>query len=442
MPTHKPQSRPTRPTFQRLSMTTEAKPVQIRRLESFETNNDTHSYQKAPQLLTTLPTELMVRIYIMAQNPGLRMVNKRYYDISTSNLLRAHFIYWRYGPYYSLSIMATQWNIFSKAVAESLISFGCDLHADEDYIVYWASQHGYMDLCELIFNNLKSNDDLNTAQFMLIAAGQGNIPLLELLVEKFNADPRFNEEALLKRACLENQVDFVKKVIGPPFSCNFRQNEEFVLRQSAHTGSLELVQLFISLGSNVHARGEVALMDAAHKGHYEITKLLLEQGADLHVNQESALRFAAAKGHVHIVKLLLDRQADPSAMDHKALRDATKAGHLEVARLLLDAHADPNAGVGAALAAAALNGHVEIVKLLLERGAHIESCGGHRAVQFAIREGHVEVVRELVKAGADLQNDETIRLLRRRGREDVLEAVCQLGWQGLAGNARPVREVG
>ncbi|KAM3580593.1 hypothetical protein VKS41_007251 [Umbelopsis sp. WA50703] len=421
---------------------TEAKPVQIRRLESFETNNDSHSYVKTPQLLTTLPTELMVRIFIMAQNASLRMVNRRYYEISTSNLLRAHYIFWRYGPYYSLSMMATQWGIFSKPVAELLISFDCDIHADEDFIVYWASQHGHMDLCEVIFNNLKAKDDLNTAQYMLIAAGQGNIPLLELLVDEFNADPRFNEEAVLKRACLENQVTFVKKIISPPFNCNFKQNEEFVLRQSAHTGSLELVQLFISLGSDVHARGEVALMDAAHKGHYEIVKLLLERGADLHVSQESALRFAAAKNHVRIVKLLLEQQADPSAMDHKALRDATKAGHLEVTRLLLNAHADPNAGMGAALAGAALHGHVEVVKLLLERGAHIDSCGGHRAVQFAIREGHVDVVRELVKAGADLQNDETIRLLRRRGREDVLEAVSELGWQNLAGNPRPVREVG
>ncbi|GAB5585880.1 hypothetical protein Unana1_00780 [Umbelopsis nana] len=423
-------------------MTEAAKPIRIRRLESFESNHASHDFLLKPTLFTNLPTELMVRIFVMAQNPRLRLVNRRFYDISTSNLLRAQYLYWHYGSSYSLSMTAAHWSIFSKQVVELLISFGCDLHTDNDYAFYWAIMHGYIDLCETMFNVLKENGDLNTAHYMMIAAIDGNIPMFDLLVQSFDADPHLNEEAVLKRSCLENRVDFVRHIINAPYHCNYHMNEEFVLRQAAHTGSLELVKLFISLGCDVHARGEVALMDAAHKGHYEITELLLDQGADLHINQESALRFAAAKGHTDIVKLLLDRGADPTTMDHKALRDATKAGYEDVTTHLLNAGSDPNAGMGAALAGAALHGHLAIVRLLLDRGAHIDSCGGHRAIHFAIREGHVDVVCELVKAGADLHGEETIRLLRRRGREDVLEAVTQLGWQNPAGTSRPVREVG
>lgn len=421
---------------------TEAKPLRIRRLESFEVNYEPHDYLLNHPLLSNLPTELMVRIFIMAQNPRLRLVNRRFHEISTSNLLRAHYLHWRFGESYSLSMTASEWSLFTKPVVELLVSFGCDLHADTDYIFHWATVHRHIDLAETMFNILKSKDDLNTAHYMMIAAIHGSIPIFDLLVQSFNANPHYNEEAVLKRSCLENHIQFVRHIIDAPYHCNFRINEEFVLRQAAHTGSLELVKLFISLGCDVHARGEVALMDAAHKGHYEITRLLLNQGADLHINQESALRFSAAKGHADIVKLLLDHGADPTTMDHKALRDATKAGYIRVVALLLNAGSDPNAGMGAALAGASLHGHLGIVRLLLERGAHIDSCGGHRAIQFAIREGHVDVVCELVKAGADLQGEETIRLLRKRGREDVLEAVTQLGWQNPAGTSRPVREVG
>ncbi|KAH8552701.1 ankyrin repeat-containing domain protein [Umbelopsis sp. PMI_123] len=419
----------------------QAKPIRIPRLDCFQANNESHDLLFTIPSLNSLPTELIVRIFVVAQNPDLRLVNRRFHDISTSNLLRAHYLYWYYGPSNSLSRMAVQSPLFSRSVAEILLSFDCDLYPGEEGIVDWAMQQGYIDLCETIFRTMQAKHLSPFDHYVIKAAEEGNILVFEMLASTFNANPTCLQEAVLKCASVANRIDFVRHVIDAPYYFNHRFKDEYLLRQASYSGFLELVQLFISYGSDIHCRGEGALMDAAHRGHFQITRLLLEKGADLHVNEDCALRFAAAKGHTDVVKLLLDYGANATAQHSKALRQASKSGFEEVTKLLLDAGADPNASMGASLAGASVNGHLGVVQLLLSHGAHIDNRGGNRAVQLAIRDGHIDVVRELVKAGVDLESEETVKLLQRRGREDVLQAVIELGWQNPAGTSRPVREV-
>lgn len=428
------------PTLQHYLMA-QAKPMRIPRLNSFEANNELHDLLLTIPSLNNLPTELIVRIFVVAQNPDLRLVNRRFHEISTSNLLRAHYIYWHYGPTDSLSPEAVQCPLFSKSVAEILLSFDCDLIPAEEGIVAWAIEQGYIDLCETIFRIMQSRNLPPLDHYATKAAEEGSIAVFELLISMFNTPQIFAQEAILKCASVVNRIDFVRHVIEAPYHFNHRFKDEYLLRQAAYSGYYELVQLFIAYDSDIHCRGEGALMDATHRGHYQITQLLLDKGADLHVNEDCALRFAAAKGHTDVVKLLLDHGAYATAQHSKALRQASKSGYKDVAKLLLDAGADPNAGMGAPLAGAALNGHLDVVQLLLGYGASIDSRGGIRAVQLAIRDGHVDVVRELVKAGADLESEETVKLLQRRGREEVLKAVEELGWQNPAGTSRPIREV-
>ncbi|KAG2177679.1 hypothetical protein INT44_008193 [Umbelopsis vinacea] len=419
----------------------QAKPMRIPRLDSFEANNESHDLLITIPSLNNLPTELIVRIFVMTQNPDLRLVNRRFHEISSSNLLRAHYIYWHYGPSEAMSAEAVRCPLFSRSVAEILLSFDCDLIPIEEGIVDWAIQHGYINLCETIFRIMQSRNIPPLDYYSIKAAEEGSIAVFELLMSMFNTPGSFAQEAILKCASVVNRIDFVRHVIEPPYNFDHRFKDEYLLRQAAYSGYFELVQLFISHGSDIHCRGEGALMDATHRGHYQITQLLLNNGADLHVNEDCALRFSAAKGHADVVKLLLDHGAYATAQHSKALRQASKSGYKDVVKLLLDSGADPNAGMGAPLAGAALNGHLDVVQLLLAHGANIDSRGGSRAVQLAIRDGHVDVVRELVKAGADLESEETVKLLQRRGREDVLKAVEELGWQNPAGTSRPVREV-
>lgn len=114
------------------------------------------------------------------------------------------------------------------------------------------------------------------------------------------------------------------------------------------TGNIELMDLFLARGANVHLAnrfGEQALQLAAWRGHLEAVKLLLENGA--RVNREdrqwSALHYAVFAGHDGIARLLIEKGADVNARtpnDSTSLMLAAREGHSVMARVLLDAGAD------------------------------------------------------------------------------------------------------
>ena len=57
----------------------------------------------------------------------------------------------------------------------------------------------------------------------------------------------------------------------------------------------------------------------AKNGNLEIVDLLIKKGLDIHINNNDALRKSAANGHLQIVKLLLENGADFSANNNEAL---------------------------------------------------------------------------------------------------------------------------
>ncbi|KAJ7266737.1 hypothetical protein C8J57DRAFT_376911 [Mycena rebaudengoi] len=185
---------------------------------------------------------------------------------------------------------------------------------------------------------------------------------------------------------------------------------------AALSGSLGMVQLLISQGVDVNARGGYygnALQAASQEGHEAVVQLLLDQGANVNAQDRknwNALQEASYGGHEAVVQLLLDRGADVNAEGGfygYALQAASDKGYEAVVQLLLNRGADVNVEggrYGTALQAASRNGHEAVVQLLLDRGADVNVQGGHygNALQAASYDGYEAVVQLLLNRGVDV----------------------------------------
>ena len=159
------------------------------------------------------------------------------------------------------------------------------------------------------------------------------------------------------------------------------------LSLAAGQGNLDLVKLLLKAGAVINTRdirhGLSPLQWAALEGHKFVVELLLENGAEVNVRGSSgtnpyctALSVAAASGHKQIVKFLLENGADIDSLDLKngwtALNLSAGYGHKAVVELLIDWGADPNVvnpyTKQTPLYYATAGGHQDVIRLLLEHG--------------------------------------------------------------------------
>jgi ankyrin repeat protein len=77
------------------------------------------------------------------------------------------------------------------------------------------------------------------------------------------------------------------------------------------------------------------------RGHIEVIQILIDAGADVHVSNDCVINQAAFNGHIEVVRLLLAVGINPRAASDAPLRHAASHGHTEIVRLLLAAGADP-----------------------------------------------------------------------------------------------------
>lgn len=152
---------------------------------------------------------------------------------------------------------------------------------------------------------------------LMIAAWEGNIPLMELFVSRganVNASNSRGEQALL---------------------------------MAAWNGKLEAVQWLVAHGAQPNRPGLQwhALHYAAFNGHQAVVDWLLAQGADINArspNGSSALMLAIYEGKVDLAQHLLHNGANPQIRNDRndsALEWAMRYNHTDIARQLVSAEA-------------------------------------------------------------------------------------------------------
>jgi ankyrin repeat protein len=277
-----------------------------------------------------------------------------------------------------------------------------------------------------------------------IAAQQGHVPIVKLLLEVHGIDPNFRGELQATPLALATQeghsviVELLLAVvnINPDVRAGDREHGYTPLISACQMGHVSIVQQLLArndvdvnacpCGSLFNgAMRYTPLIMACEKGHIEIINLLLAKDSiDINlVHRTTPLIAAAGRGLVEVVESFLtrDNNLNLNITDEDgdyALGCAASNGHIYVMKLLLD-HPDVNPNVegfarstplilgvhfpdvvkllldqegidvnyqddfgSTALIRTACCGNVESAKLLLERGDIDVNIGGRRTALY------------------------------------------------------------
>ncbi|KAJ7242059.1 ankyrin repeat-containing domain protein [Mycena rebaudengoi] len=215
-------------------------------------------------------------------------------------------------------------------------------------------------------------------------------------------------------------------------------------------GHLELVQLLIDNGFDIHARLNpfgAALHAAAHGGHTAVARLLIENGACINDGDDiaswttygSALQTASFMENVEMIRFLVVNGADVNSDGGKAgtaLQQVSRRGYEEMVCILIQNGADVNVrGDGSKGSALMMAKNEAIARILLKHGADVNAVGGWygTALHKASCLGMEERVRLLIEHGANIEarggSDEgtALQVAAFRGKERTARILLENG---------------
>lgn len=393
------------------------------------TTTTTSSLQNIPRYegpcrFVTLPMELQIRIFILAQNPAaLATTCKVMYELGQSDIVRARYLIQRYGTHAALGERSMTRRIVTLGVVQQLLRLNCcDPKADGDYWLFTAAcgDGNQLDLCKMILESIRSwekrENSKTASQLLTIATLKGAIPVIDLIVDTFGVD--IKREKVLAIACMENQVETVKH-LAQKYGCNVRQRNDVYLRDACLYGHTELVKYLLSEGADVHAYSDAALQNAVYHRFPALVNLLLDAGADAATQDNICLRHATMNEDVGIMEMLISAGADPRFDGDWPLRHACQLGLDAVVAYLLDTLQVENlvnARNGSLLRDCLIHGRVSTLELLLKKyGADPNSLGALLGIAVALKsraKNSDTMARLLLDAGMDLnQHSEEVRQL-------------------------------
>uniref|UniRef100_A0A3P9IY68 Death-associated protein kinase 1 n=1 Tax=Oryzias latipes TaxID=8090 RepID=A0A3P9IY68_ORYLA len=212
---------------------------------------------------------------------------------------------------------------------------------------------------------------------------------------------------------------------------------------AAGCGNIQIIEVLMRKGAEIQANdksGANAVYYAARHGHVETLRFLHEKKCPLNVQDksgETALHVAARYGNVDVVSYLCTIQADPNLADREQeipLHCAAWHGYSAVARALCQAGCDVNAtnreGESPLLTASA-RGFVDIVECLVEHRADLQATDkdGHTALHLAVRRCQVDVVQCLLKHNCqqdqqDRHGNTALHIACKDGNLPIVIAIC------------------
>ncbi|XP_068830546.1 death-associated protein kinase 1 [Capricornis sumatraensis] len=255
---------------------------------------------------------------------------------------------------------------------------------------------------------------------LLIAAGCGNIQILQLLIKRgsrIDIQDKGGSNAIYW-ASRHGHVDTLKFLNENKCPLDVKDKSgETALHVAARYGHADVVQLLCSFGSNPNFQDkeeETPLHCAAWHGYYSVAKALCEAGCNVNIKNregETPLLTASARGYQDIVECLAEHGADLNASDkdgHIALHLAVRRCQMEVIQTLIsqgcsvdfqDRHGNTPLHV------ACKDGNVPIVVALCEANCNLDLSNkyGRTPLHLAANNGILDVVRYLCLTGANVE---------------------------------------
>ncbi|NWX23851.1 DAPK1 kinase, partial [Aegotheles bennettii] len=213
---------------------------------------------------------------------------------------------------------------------------------------------------------------------------------------------------------------------------------------AAGCGNIQMLQLLLKRGSRIDVQdkaGSNAIYWASRHGHVEMLKFLNDNKCPLDVKDksgETALHVAARYGHVDVVQFLCSIGSNPDFQDKEEetpLHCAAWHGYYSVAKALCEAGCNVNIknkeGETPLLTASA-RGYHDIVECLAEHGADLDATDkdGHIALHLAVRRCQIEVVKTLISQGCfvdfqDRHGNTPLHVACKDGNVPIVMALCE-----------------
>ncbi|XP_063769832.1 death-associated protein kinase 1 [Pseudophryne corroboree] len=255
---------------------------------------------------------------------------------------------------------------------------------------------------------------------LLIAAGCGNIQMLELLIRRgahIDVQDKAGSNALYW-ASRHGHVETLKFLHQNKCPLDVKDKSgETALHVAARYGHVEVIQYLCSIGSHPDIQDkedETPLHCAAWHGYYPVAIALCRAGCSVNIRNregETPLLTASARGYHDIVECLTEHGADLDATDkdgHIALHLAVRRCQLEVLKTLIsvgcyvdfqDRHGNTPLHV------ACKDGNIPIVMALCEANCNLDITNkyGRTPLHLAANNGILEVVRYLCLSGANVE---------------------------------------
>ncbi|CAJ0946817.1 unnamed protein product [Ranitomeya imitator] len=255
---------------------------------------------------------------------------------------------------------------------------------------------------------------------LLIAAGCGNIQMLELLIKRgahIDVQDKAGSNALYW-ASRHGHVETLKFLHQSKCPLDIKDKSgETALHVAARYGHVEVIQYLCSIGSNPDIQDkeeETPLHCAAWHGYYPVARALCQAGCNVNIRNregETPLLTASARGYHDIVECLTEHGGDLDATDkdgHIALHLAVRRCQMEVVKTLIhqgcyvdfqDRHGNTPLHV------ACKDGNIPIVMALCEASCNLDITNkyGRTPLHLAANNGILEVVRYLCLSGANVE---------------------------------------
>lgn len=269
-------------------------------------------------------------------------------------------------------------------------------------------------------------DFLGNAPLLCIAANEGIVPMVSLLLE-FAADvEKSNSQGCtpLILASTKGHCDIVRQLTAAGATLgHVDTSQRCALVHAARAGRQNVVKYLIACDwiqrpdtndVSFKEAAQQALIASASQGCLQIVEDLLDM-SEVEVNGmdyltgETALTTSAMNGCTDTVSALLSRGASVDVKNRKdmsSLMLAVKEGHWAVAERLLQNNADleqEDSSGKTALMVAAEEGHVGIIELLLNRGGSLLKADreGLTALSWACLRGRLQAAKCLLERNAD-----------------------------------------
>lgn len=298
-----------------------------------------------------------------------------------------------------------------------------------------AISHGHY---EIVRDLLEYGFKIKNSNALFIAARNGNVEIVELLVSKGVETEIVDSvgDTPLLIAVREGHTGVVKELLQ--YGLDVKQQDSYrntLLGIASEKGYASIVEILLSVGYNkdyIDESGWSPLHRACLNGQVEVVRVLLQHRCDItrvsdNKFYQTAMDIVSSLGYSEVVyELIVNGYPYCNQVYHLngALKVSCRAGHIHVVRILISAgcrHVPKNVRsiTETAIYYACMNSHATIVRYLLSHGIdEYKTLKESESILFdTIIAGHINVVRVLLDANF-FEN------IPRRGGFNLLHKAC------------------